>query len=118
MRLSLVLTLKNTLSGYPLVPVAASIRFSGLVAFSLVDDDELDEQIMSMRTASDEPFRFTYIEHPSEMLEGASFEALTLSDIPCPTINVLLKYVLRLLLLCLSYCWPLSSSLSIFLKKQ
>ena len=66
----------------PLVPVAASIRFSGLVAFSLVDDDELDEQIMSMRTASDEPFGFTYIEHPSEMLGGASFEALTLSDIP------------------------------------
>ena len=66
----------------PLVPVAASIRFSGLVAFSLVDDDELDEQVMSMRTASDEPFGFTYIEHPSEMLEGASFEALTLSDIP------------------------------------
>jgi len=66
----------------PLVPVAASIRFSGLVAFSLVDDDELDEQLMSMRTSSDEAFRFTYIEHPSGMLEGASFEALTLSDIP------------------------------------
>jgi len=66
----------------PLVPVAASIRFSGLVAFSLVDDDELDEQLMSLRTSSNEAFGFTYIEHPSEMLEGASFQALTLSDIP------------------------------------
>jgi len=66
----------------PLVPVAASIRFSGLVAFSLIDDDELDEQLMSLRTSSNEAFGFTYIEHPSEMLEGASFQALALSDIP------------------------------------
>ncbi len=66
----------------PLVPIAASIRFSGLVAFSLIDNDELDEQLMSLRTSSNEAFGFTYIEHPSEMLEGASFQALALSDIP------------------------------------
>lgn len=66
----------------PLVPVAASISFSGLIAFSIVDDNDLDEQTMALRTASDEPFRFTYIEHPSGLLEGASYQSLTLSDIP------------------------------------
>ena len=66
----------------PLAPVAASIGFSGLIAFSLIDDNELDEQVVILRTASDESFSFTYIDYHPKTLEGASFEALTLSDIP------------------------------------
>ena len=66
----------------PLVPVAASIRFSGLIAFSLVDDNDLDEQTVILRTASDESFGFTYIEHPPALLEGASYQSLIMSDIP------------------------------------
>jgi len=66
----------------PLVPVAASIRFSGLIAFSLVDDDDIDEQTVTLRTASDESFEFTYIEHTPTLLEGASYQSLIMSDIP------------------------------------
>ena len=66
----------------PLVPVAASIRFSGLIAFSLVDDNDLDEQTVTLRTSSDESFGFTYIEHPPTILEGASYQSLIMSDIP------------------------------------
>ena len=66
----------------PLAPVAASLRFSGIAAFSLIDDNELDEQIAILRTASDESFSFTYIEHPTGSIENLSFQALTLSDIP------------------------------------
>ena len=66
----------------PLAPVAASLRFSGIAAFSLIDDNELDEQIAILRTASEESFSFTYIEHPTGSIENLSFQALTLSDIP------------------------------------
>ncbi|MEE3315952.1 MAG: hypothetical protein VX184_03825 [Candidatus Thermoplasmatota archaeon] len=66
----------------PLTPVAASLRFSGLAAFSLIDDNELDEQTALIRTESDESFSFTYIEHPSGSIDNLSFQALTLSDIP------------------------------------
>jgi len=66
----------------PLTPVAASLRFSGLAAFSLIDDNELDEQTAVLRTTSDESFSFTYIEHPTGSIENLSFQALTLSDIP------------------------------------
>ena len=66
----------------PLAPVAASLRFSGIAAFSLIDDNQIDEQTAILRTASDESFSFTYIEHPKGSLENLSFQALTLSDIP------------------------------------
>jgi len=66
----------------PLAPVAASLRFSGIAAFSLIDDDILDEQTAILRTASDESFAFTYIEHPTGSIENLSFQSLTLSDIP------------------------------------
>jgi len=65
-----------------LTPVAASLRFSGLAAFSLIDNNQLDEQTAILRTASDESLTFTYIEHPSSSLDNLSFQALTLSDIP------------------------------------
>lgn len=66
----------------PLTPVAASLSFSGLIAFSLIDDDELDEQTAILRTVSDESFSFTYIDYHSGTLDDASFESLVLSDIP------------------------------------
>ena len=66
----------------PLAPVAASLRFSGLAAFSMIDNNQLDEQTAILRTASDESFSFIYIEHPSRSMENLSFQALTLSDIP------------------------------------
>jgi len=66
----------------PLAPIAASLRFSGLSAFSLIDNNQVDEQTAVLRTASDESFSFTYVEHPQGSLEDLSFQALTLSDIP------------------------------------
>ena len=66
----------------PLTPVAASLSFSGLIAFSLIDDNELDEQTAILRTVSDESFSFTYIDYHSGTLDDASFESLVLSDIP------------------------------------
>ena len=77
----------------PLAPVAASLRFSGIAAFSLIDDDILDEQTAILRTASDESFAFTYIEHPTGSIENLSFQSLTLSDIP----DNLSLYVLSLI---------------------
>ena len=66
----------------PLVPVASSIRFSGLSEFTFSDDDVLETQSISLITDSSESFRFSFIEHNGDSLENLSFQSLHLSDIP------------------------------------
>tara|TARA_B100001175_G_scaffold317929_1_gene337726 strand:+ start:45 stop:4442 length:4398 start_codon:yes stop_codon:yes gene_type:complete len=66
----------------PLVPVAASIGFSGLSAFSIDDDDILDELTVSVNTSSSEPFNFVYIDHEPRTISNSSYQALAISDIP------------------------------------
>ena len=66
----------------PLVPVASSIRFSGLSEFTFSDDDVLETQSISLITESSESFRFSFIEHNGDSLENLSFQSLHLSDIP------------------------------------
>ena len=66
----------------PLVPVASSIRFSGLSEFTFSDDDILETQSISLITESSESFRFSFIEHNGDSLENLSFQSLHLSDIP------------------------------------
>ena len=66
----------------PLVPVAASIGFSGLSAFSVDDDDILDELTASVNTSSSEPFNFVYIDHEPGSVTNSSFQSLYISDIP------------------------------------
>ena len=66
----------------PLVPVASSIRFSGLSEFTFSDDDVLETQSISLITESSESFRFSFIEHNGDSLDNLSFQSLHLSDIP------------------------------------
>jgi hypothetical protein len=66
----------------PLVPVASSVRFSGLSEFTFSDDDVLETQSISLITESSESFRFSFIEHDSNSIENLSFQSLHLSDIP------------------------------------
>ncbi len=66
----------------PLVRVSASLRFSGLSAFTLVDDRETENQRVSLQTNSNEEFSFLYIDHQSNNLSGASHQGVSISDIP------------------------------------
>jgi hypothetical protein len=66
----------------PIVPVASSIRFSGLSEFTFGDDNVTDIQSVGIKTNSDESFRFSFIEHDRNTLENFSFQSLYLSDIP------------------------------------
>jgi hypothetical protein len=66
----------------PLVPVASSVRFSGLSQFTFSDDEVLGTQSIGLITDSSEPFRFSFIEHDSNSIDNLSFQSLHLSDIP------------------------------------
>ena len=66
----------------PLVSVAASIGFSGLSAFSIDDDDILEELTASVNTSSSEEFNFVYIDHEPGTVTNSSFQSLYISDIP------------------------------------
>ena len=66
----------------PIVPVASSIRFSGLSEFTFSDDNLTNIQSVGIKTNSDESFRFSFIEHDRSSLENFSFQSLYLSDIP------------------------------------
>ncbi len=66
----------------PLVPVASSVRFSGLSELTFSDDDVLETQSLGLKTDSSESFRFSFIEHDSNSIENISFQSLHLSDIP------------------------------------
>jgi len=66
----------------PLVPIAASISFSGLSAFTLDDDDDLEELTVHISTVSSETFNFMYLEHDEGTISNSSHQALSISDIP------------------------------------
>ncbi|MEK9805471.1 MAG: hypothetical protein VW551_04165 [Euryarchaeota archaeon] len=66
----------------PLVQVAASLRFSGLSSFTLIDNIESDSQSVSLQTSSENPFTFLYIDHQPSTLEGAAHQGTWISDIP------------------------------------
>ena len=66
----------------PMVQVAASLRFSGLSAFTLVDDLESETQRVSLLTSAVEEFSFIYIDHAPNNLSGAAHQGLSISDIP------------------------------------
>tara|TARA_B000000557_G_scaffold90078_1_gene72733 strand:+ start:967 stop:5334 length:4368 start_codon:yes stop_codon:yes gene_type:complete len=66
----------------PLVQVAASLRFSGLSSFTLIDEIETDSQSFSLRTSSEKSFTFLYIDHQPSNLEDAAHQGLWISDIP------------------------------------
>ena len=66
----------------PLVQVAASLRFSGLSSFTLIDNIESDSQSVSLHTSSENPFTFLYIDHQPSTLDGAAHQGTWISDIP------------------------------------
>ena len=66
----------------PLVQVAASLRFSGLSSFTLIDSIETDSQSVSLQTSSENPFTFLYIDHQPSTLDGAAHQGTWISDIP------------------------------------
>lgn len=66
----------------PIVPVASSVRFSGLSEFTFSDDNNTNIQSFGIKTNSPESFRFSFIEHNENTLEDISFQSLHLSDIP------------------------------------
>ena len=66
----------------PLVPIAASLRFSGFMAASLANNNETNEQKINLFTDSQNPLTLSFIEHNFGSLEGASHHAITYSDVP------------------------------------
>ena len=66
----------------PIVPVASSVRFSGLSEFTFSDNNVTNIQSLGIKTNSAESFRFSFIEHDRNSLENFSFQSLYLSDIP------------------------------------
>ncbi len=66
----------------PLVPVAASINFSGLQAFSFEDSNISEKQTLTLDTFSNEPISFTFVNHDSGNLTGAYHQSLWFSDLP------------------------------------
>ena len=66
----------------PLVPIAASINFSGLQAFSLVDSNTSDTQDFILQTVSNEDLRLAYVNHQTSSLEDPDYQSAWLSDVP------------------------------------
>ena len=66
----------------PLVPIAASINFSGLQAFSLVDSNSSDTQELTLKTVSNEGIRLAYVSHQTSSLGDSDYQSAWLSDIP------------------------------------
>jgi hypothetical protein len=66
----------------PLVPIAASVNFSGLQAFSLVDSNSSDSQELILQTVSNEDIRLAYFSHQTSSLEGLDYQSAWLSDVP------------------------------------
>ena len=66
----------------PLVQVAASLQFSGLSSFTLVDDIDEESQFFSLHTSSQSAFSFLYIDYEPSNLENAAHQGVWISDIP------------------------------------
>ena len=66
----------------PLVPIGASINFSGIQAFSLVESNQSGSQELSLQTISDEDLRLAYVSHETSSLDGLDYQSAWLSDVP------------------------------------
>tara|TARA_B100000686_G_scaffold341827_1_gene419868 strand:- start:1638 stop:5717 length:4080 start_codon:yes stop_codon:yes gene_type:complete len=66
----------------PLVPIAASINFSGLQAFSLIDSNTTETQEFNLKTVSDEGLRLSYVSHETSSLNDSKYQSAWLSDVP------------------------------------
>ena len=66
----------------PLVPVAASVDFSGLQSFSLIGSESSDSQDLSLTTISEDEILLAYVGHQSGTLQGMGYQSVLLSDLP------------------------------------
>lgn len=66
----------------PLVEVAASMNFSGLKAFSLVDSNNSERQEFALKTSSNEPIEMIFIRHDSGTLSESEYHSAWFSDLP------------------------------------
>jgi len=66
----------------PLVPIAASIAFSGLEAVHVTYDPATEERTFQMKSRSSGALKFLYIDHYGSDLSNASVQSLRISDLP------------------------------------
>ena len=66
----------------PLVPVAASLNFSGIQSFSFADTNSSSGQEFSLNAVSDESIQMTYIGHKSGSMEPTEYQSAWFSDLP------------------------------------
>ena len=66
----------------PLVPIAASLRFGGFMAASLIDNNDTNQQKIELFTDSTNPLVLSFIEYDSEFIENASRHSIMYSDFP------------------------------------
>ncbi|MBT4059245.1 MAG: hypothetical protein HOE69_02935 [Euryarchaeota archaeon] len=66
----------------PLVPVAISVEHSGLKSLHVVDDNNADEQLLSLRTNGGDPLRFIYMNHDAGSEISDEYQAIYVSNQP------------------------------------
>ena len=66
----------------PLVPIAASAKFSGFMAASFVDNNDTNEQTIEIFTESTKSLVMSFIEHPHNSIINYSHHAISFSDLP------------------------------------
>ena len=66
----------------PLVPVAASISFSGLEAVHATYDSTTEERTFQIKSRSSGALKFLYIDYFGDDLSNASIQSLRISDLP------------------------------------
>ena len=66
----------------PLVPVAASISFSGLEAVHATYDSTTEERTFQIKSRSSGALKFLYIDYFGDDLSNASVQSLRISDLP------------------------------------
>ena len=66
----------------PLAPVAASMTFDGLQAFSLLGSKNSEDLSLSLDSFSNEPLNFSFINHETGNLNGSYYQSIRFSDLP------------------------------------
>ena len=66
----------------PLVPIAASIAFSGLEAVHATYDSITEERTFQIKSRSSDELKFLYIDHYGDDLFNASVQSLSISNLP------------------------------------
>ena len=66
----------------PLVPIAASISFSGLEAVHATYDSTTEERTFQIKSRSSGALKFLYIDYFGDDLSNASIQSLRISDLP------------------------------------